>query len=289
MVIVSHRLVISDKLRPDSRSWTRARSWILGPHDALLERCSIYRQLWTQQNRHLEKGQRARHLSVAPIGRLPEIKLAARRRSRRGAWRRHHEGEFRDEQRSASKQCWPSIRRPVRAARTDLPVILEFQWPSTAIINAEVPRSARGIRLDNREHGRCTMVLAMWLIPVDQVVAARGVVVSQSSTILRAAARNRDCALDRRARGPRGAKRANCWRGSIPHFPTRTYGRAPPRCPAARPRWRVLKRKPTTSRSLYAGTDPRWILQVAIYNASQGGVRGEARQLSASTGRGRRR
>ena len=64
-----------------------------------------------------------------------------------------------------------------------LPAILEFQWPSTAIVNA--PDSALGARhrLDRRQHG-LRMVAAMGLIPVDQVVTARGIVVSQSPTIL---------------------------------------------------------------------------------------------------------
>jgi ATP-binding cassette, subfamily B, bacterial HlyB/CyaB len=35
------------------------------PHDVLLERCSIYRQLWTQQNRHLE-GRGHRPTVVSP-------------------------------------------------------------------------------------------------------------------------------------------------------------------------------------------------------------------------------
>jgi ATP-binding cassette subfamily B protein len=26
----------------------------IAPHDVLLERCSVYRQLWSQQNRHLD-------------------------------------------------------------------------------------------------------------------------------------------------------------------------------------------------------------------------------------------
>ncbi len=37
----------------------------IGPHAVLLERCSIYRQLWMQQHRHL--GGRGRH---APVPRL---------------------------------------------------------------------------------------------------------------------------------------------------------------------------------------------------------------------------
>lgn len=72
-----------------------------------------------------------------------------------------------------------------RSARKDLtsPVILEFQWPSTAIVNAPIPRSARGISWMITSMV-AILIAASALIPVDQVVTARGVVVSQSPTIL---------------------------------------------------------------------------------------------------------
>src|SRR6516164_7832786 len=64
-----------------------------------------------------------------------------------------------------------------------LPVILEFQQPSTAIINAPVPRSAKGTVWIV-----ASMVVALiaiaGVLPVDQVVTARGIVVSQAPTIL---------------------------------------------------------------------------------------------------------
>jgi len=76
------------------------------------------------------------------------------------------------------------LARP-RAVRRDaaLPVVLEFQWPSTAIVNAPIPRSAR----------RITWMVAsmvfvliglMGLIPVDEVVTTKGIVVSQAPNIL---------------------------------------------------------------------------------------------------------
>lgn len=64
-----------------------------------------------------------------------------------------------------------------------LPVILEFQQPSTAIINAAVPRSAQGVVWIV-----ASLVVAMiavaGIFPIDQVVTARGIVVSQAATIL---------------------------------------------------------------------------------------------------------
>src|SRR5207237_7851387 len=75
------------------------------------------------------------------------------------------------------------VRRRGEPSDPTLPAILEFQWPSTAIANAPVPRSARGITWMIAAM-LAAMIAAAGLIPVDQVVTARGVVVSQSPTIL---------------------------------------------------------------------------------------------------------
>ena len=64
-----------------------------------------------------------------------------------------------------------------------LPVILEFQMPSTAITTAPVPRVARGIVwIIASMFG--AILLAMGLIPVDRVVTAQGRVVSRSATLV---------------------------------------------------------------------------------------------------------
>src|SRR5258708_24032275 len=64
-----------------------------------------------------------------------------------------------------------------------LPVILEFQQPSTAIINAPVPQSARGTVWVVFSMVAALIAVA-GVLPVDQVVTARGIVVSQAATIL---------------------------------------------------------------------------------------------------------
>ena len=52
MVIVSHRL--SSLVECDLiLVLTRPRVDI-GPHKVLVERCAVYRQLWLQQNRHMD-------------------------------------------------------------------------------------------------------------------------------------------------------------------------------------------------------------------------------------------
>jgi ATP-binding cassette subfamily B protein len=63
MIIVSHRL--SSLVECDQiLVLDQGRVMDIGPHAALVERCSIYRQLWAQQNRHLEG--EGRRPAVAP-------------------------------------------------------------------------------------------------------------------------------------------------------------------------------------------------------------------------------
>jgi len=75
------------------------------------------------------------------------------------------------------------IRRPTAPNDAALPAILEFQWPSSAIVNAPIPRSARGITWMISSMV-LVLIVAAGVIPVDRVVTARGIVVSQAPTIL---------------------------------------------------------------------------------------------------------
>ena len=100
---------------------------------------------------------------------------------------------------------------PFRSKKSDptLPVILEFQQPSTAIVNAPVPRAARGT-VWIVSSMVAALVLVAGVLPVDQVVTARGLVVSQSSTVLvqpleTAIVRSRSNLRGSRASGLRGA------------------------------------------------------------------------------------
>jgi hemolysin D len=64
-----------------------------------------------------------------------------------------------------------------------LPIILEYQSPSTAIVNAPVPRIARGV---SWTVGSMVLLcfLAMAVIKVDKVVTAQGKVVARAATIV---------------------------------------------------------------------------------------------------------
>jgi len=63
------------------------------------------------------------------------------------------------------------------------PAILEFQWPSTAIANAPIPRGAQRIAWTITSMV-IVLITVMGFIPVDQVITARGIVVSKTPTIL---------------------------------------------------------------------------------------------------------
>jgi hemolysin D len=84
---------------------------------------------------------------------------------------------------NAASNTLPPVRRGAEGKDPTLPAILEFQWPSTAIVNAPMPRTAQGI-IWIIASMVAALVTAMAVIPVDQVVTARGVVVAQSPTIL---------------------------------------------------------------------------------------------------------
>lgn len=80
----------------------------------------------------------------------------------------------------------PAPRRKWRRAGSSdptVPAILEFQWPSSAVINEPIPRSARGVVWIIASL-IAVMIALSALIPVDQVVTSRGMVVSLSPNIL---------------------------------------------------------------------------------------------------------
>ena len=80
----------------------------------------------------------------------------------------------------------PHALAPVRrraAPDPTLPAILEFQWPSTAIANAPIPRHARGVVWIITSLV-VALIAILGLIPLDQVVTVRGIVVSKARTIV---------------------------------------------------------------------------------------------------------
>jgi len=64
MVIVSHRLSSLTEC-DQTLVLDKGKVMDIAPHRVLVERCSVYRQLWAQQNRHMEP-QAPRHAALAP-------------------------------------------------------------------------------------------------------------------------------------------------------------------------------------------------------------------------------
>jgi ATP-binding cassette subfamily B protein len=64
MIIVSHRLSSLTEC-DQTLVLDKGKVMDIAPHRVLLERCTVYRQLWAQQNRHLDS-QGTRHAALAP-------------------------------------------------------------------------------------------------------------------------------------------------------------------------------------------------------------------------------
>ncbi|MBZ9991993.1 HlyD family type I secretion periplasmic adaptor subunit [Mesorhizobium sp. BH1-1-5] len=77
----------------------------------------------------------------------------------------------------------PARQRRAKAVDPTAPAILEFQWPSSAVANAPIPRVARSIVWIIFSLVVALIALAA-LIPVDQVVTTRGLVAAQSPNIV---------------------------------------------------------------------------------------------------------
>ncbi|HEX3860625.1 MAG TPA: HlyD family type I secretion periplasmic adaptor subunit [Stellaceae bacterium] len=155
------------------------------------------------------------------------------------------------------------LPRRSRGYDPTLPVILEFQWPSTAVANAPIPRSARGIAYVITS-AVASMIAVMALLPIDQVVTATGIVVAASPTLL---LQPLDTAIVRSI-GVREGQRVKA--GQVLAQLDPTLAAADQNALAARvtslsaevARWQAEARgQPFT----YTGIDPDQLLQAAIY------------------------
>ncbi|MHC2463487.1 HlyD family type I secretion periplasmic adaptor subunit [Bradyrhizobium embrapense] len=155
---------------------------------------------------------------------------------------------------------------PTRAKRNDptLPVILEFQQPSTAIINAPVPRSARGT-IWIVSSMVAAMALVAGVLPVDQVITARGLVVSQSSTILvqpleTAIVRSIDVSEGQHVRAGDVLARLD------PTFAEADRVALEGQLNSLEPELARLRAEADGQPFTYSGDDPNWALQASIFS-----------------------
>jgi HlyD family secretion protein len=144
-----------------------------------------------------------------------------------------------------------------------LPAILEFQWPSAAVVNAPVPYSARGIVWVIASMV-LVMVAAMGLIPIDQVVTARGLVVSESPTILvqpleTAIVRSIDVREGQHVRAGELLARLD------PTFATADAAALDAQVSSLEAEVARLQAEAGSKAFTYTGLDPNWTIQAAIY------------------------
>ena len=151
------------------------------------------------------------------------------------------------------------------AARNDptSPALLEFQWPSTAIVNAAVPRSARGIVWVVASMV-FAFIAAMAIIPIDQVITARGMVVSGSPTILvqpleTAIVRTIDVHEGQEVRAGQLLARLD------PTFAAADLATLLAQVQNLDAEVARLRAEADDKPFTYGGTDPSWLLQAAIY------------------------
>jgi len=154
-------------------------------------------------------------------------------------------------------------RRRSEASDPTLPAILEFQWPSTVIANAPVPRSARGV-IWVISSMVVVLIVTMGLIPVDQVVTASGVVISQSPTIV---VQPLDTAIVRSIEVREGQRvRAGDVLARLdPTFAAADLGTLTTQVSSLQAEVSRLEAEAEGKPFAYAGEDPDQLLQAAIY------------------------
>ena len=159
-----------------------------------------------------------------------------------------------------------SLRLRIGSPKDDptLPAILEFQRPSTAITSAPIPRSARGV-VWLVASMVVALVATLGLLPVDQVVTARGVVVSQSATILvqpleTAIVRSIDVREGQHVRAGDVLARLD------PTFATADVATFEAQVSSLEPEVARLRAEADGGAFDYSGNNPNWILQTSIYN-----------------------
>ncbi len=167
----------------------------------------------------------------------------------------------------ASKIFPAPARSSARSESSIQPVILEFQWPSTAIVNAQTPRSARGTIWII-----ASMVVAlvgtMGLIPIDRVITARGLVVSEARTILiqpleTSIVRSIDVREGQEVRAGEVLARLD------PTFANADLTTLEMRVASLTAEVARLRAEADGKPFLYTGVEPDWSLQAAIYGHRQ--------------------
>lgn len=160
------------------------------------------------------------------------------------------------------RAAFPFGRRSAKKDPT-LPAVLEFQWPSTAIANAPIPRSARGIVWVITSM-IIVLIIASGIIPVDRVVTARGIVVSRSPMIL---VQPLDISIVRSIDVHEGqrVKAGDVLARLDPTFASADLATLTSQVTSLEAEVARLQAETAGKAFAYTGPDPSWLLQAAIY------------------------
>ena len=155
------------------------------------------------------------------------------------------------------------VRRRAEPDDPTLPAILEFQWPSTAIVNAPIPRLARNM-VWLITSMVVSMVFVMGVIPLDQVVTARGVVVSKAPTVL---VQPLETAIVRSIEVREGqlVKAGDVLARLDPTFAAADLASLTGQVGGLEAEVARLRAEAADQPFVYPSTDPSWVLQGAIY------------------------
>ncbi len=160
-----------------------------------------------------------------------------------------------------------TVRRRFEAVDPTLPIILEFQRPSTAIVNAPIPRSAR-LTSWLIASMITALIAAAGLISIDRVVTAQGIVVSQSPTIL---VQPLETAIVRSIEVTEGQQvRAGEVLAKLdPTFAAADLGSLAAQVSSLSAEVARLQAEAGGKPFTYDGNDPDWLLQASIYGLRQ--------------------
>jgi len=159
------------------------------------------------------------------------------------------------------------MRRRSRQPDPTLPAILEFQRPSTAIVNASIPVSARYVLWAITSMVIALIVVAD-LVSVDQVVTAHGLVVSRTPTIL---VQPLETAIVRSIEVTEGQQ---VHAGDViarldPTFAAADLGTLNSQVSSLKAEVARLQAEEDGKTFAYVGADPNWLLQASIYGHRQ--------------------
>lgn len=166
-------------------------------------------------------------------------------------------------------KAYEGVRNRRHRSDAALPVVLEFQWPSAVITNAEIPLFARGVVWIIASLIVVSLIV-MGVVAIDKVVATRGIVVSENATILvqpleTSIVRSIDVREGQEVRAGQILARLD------PTFTTADTAALVDQAATAEAEAARLQAEASGKEFIYSGSDPHWILQAQLFDHRRAG------------------